>query len=561
MRLGFQRSLAHPALLPALVVWSFASCHEAGIAMDREGGVSRTARDGRLQAEIRECLSRAESDKGRLDDSLTLRETDLVLGVYAQPGDRRFWVDREGLRAAGRDLSVFIDGVKAYGLFPRNYPGIDIKKLRMASGDTAREGDEPIWARTELLLTDAFIRLVRHLKVGRLPADSVTERKDSLMDAGLMLTLLHRVDAGESVRSVLESMEPSHPGYRELRKALGFQLDSMDLRPYTFLSYPQKDSMKFIRQLQTRLFESGYIGFNNKAADSAALSKAISRAQAARRLKVDGKPGKELVRSLNNTDYYRFLRVAVNLDRYKQLPDPMPMRHLWVNIPSYQLQLFDSGKVMLESRVIVGTADQRTPVLTSGVDRIVTFPYWNVPYSIVFKEMLPRIRSNPSYLARRNYEVVDRKGRVVDPYKVDWGRVGPTYFPYMIRQKEGVFNSLGILKFNFPNKYAVYLHDTNARGLFSRSNRSLSHGCVRVQQWRELATMLLATGDSLDLQSDSLSAYLERKEQRTMGVATPVPIFLRYFTAYGKGDRIRFHDDIYGDDRLTVERHFTGRLL
>jgi murein L,D-transpeptidase YcbB/YkuD len=529
--------------------------------MARDGAGGQSERDGRLFREMRSCLARAVSDKGRIDDSLTLREKDVVLGIYAQPEERRFWVDGEGMKASGKNLSAFIADAKSYGLFPKHYPGAEIRALRSASGDSARDGDEAVWARTELLLTDAFVRLARHLKVGRLPADSITDRKDSLIEATNMLSLLHRIDAGESVRSVLESMEPSHRGYLELRRALSAQLDSMDLKPYTYLAYPQKDSMRFIRQLQTRLYEGGYIGFNNKPADSAALSKAVAKAQSARKQKVDGKPGKELVRSLNNTDYHRFLRIAINLDRYKQLPDPMPQRHLWVNIPSYQLQLMDSGRVTLESRVIVGTAEQRTPVLTSGVDRIVTYPYWNVPYSIVFKEMLPRIKSNPSYLTQRNYEVVDRKGKVVDPHKVDWARMGPTYFPYMIRQKEGGFNSLGVLKFNFPNKYAVYLHDTNARALFGRSNRSLSHGCVRVQQWRELAEMLLTTRDTSGVQTDSLQAYLDRKQQRNMGVPEPVPIFLRYFTAYAKDGRVRFYEDIYGDDRLTLERYFSGRLM
>ncbi len=529
------------------------------MARDAAGGQSE--RDGRLFREMRVCLTRAGSDKGRIDDSLTLREKDVVLGIYSQPEERRFWVDGQGMKAAGNDLASFIEDAKSYGLFPRHYPGGEISALRKASGDSTREDDEGIWARTELLLTDAFVRLARHLKVGRLPADSITDRKDSLIEATNMLSLLHRIDAGESVRSVLESMEPSHQGYVDLRRALRAQLDSMDLKPYTILAYPQKDSMRFIRQLQTRLYEGGYIGFNNRAADSAVLSKAISKAQSARKMRVDGKPGKELVRSLNNTDYHRFLRIAVNLDRYKQLPDPMPRRHLWVNIPSYQLQLKDSGGVRLETRVIVGTAEQRTPLLTSDIDRIVTYPYWNVPYSIVFKEMLPRIKRSPSYLTGRNYEVVDRKGRVVDPYKVDWSRMSPSYFPYMIRQKEGGHNSLGVLKFNFPNKYAVYLHDTNARGLFSRSNRSLSHGCVRVQHWRELADMLLSTDDSLAVETDSLHAYLEGKKQRTMGVPQPVRIFLRYFTAYVKDGSIRFYEDIYGEDRLAIESHFKGRLL
>lgn len=555
------KSMLHAILLPGLLAWILVSCEGTGIAMamDERGAVGK-ARDERLGRELRTSLDHAARNAGRVADSVMLSENEVVQGIYAQHSERRFWVDTEGLKVSGKELGQFIDSVLAYGLFPRHYPGREVAALRRSTGDSVREGDEALWSRKELLLTDAFVRLARHLRIGRLPEDSISLRRDSLIEASNMLALLHRMDAGESVRSVLESMEPSHANYHDLKKALRPQLDSLDLRPYTYLVHPQKDSMKFIRQLQTRLFEGGYLASNARALDSTTLSKAIRKAQAARRLKVDGLPGKELVRSLNNTDYSRFMRIAMNLDRYRQLPDPMPDRYIWVNLPSYRLQYFDSGRMRLETPVIIGTPSNRTPVLNSGVDRIVTYPFWTVPYSIVFNEMLPRIRRDPSYLTRRSYQVVDSKGRVLDPHSIDWSRVGPSRFPYAIRQREGDFNSLGVLKFNFPNKYAVYLHDTNARALFARTNRSLSHGCVRVQHWRELAGLLLSQ-DTVGAQADSLLVHLERKQQRTLGMEVPTPIYLRYITAYVKDGRIRFYEDIYGEDLMVMERHFTGRLL
>jgi murein L,D-transpeptidase YcbB/YkuD len=541
-----------------MMLWLFSSCQDASQAKGSllmDGGEAAHSAVSGLQSDLLEI---ARAGHGVLDDSVRLTEWELVDSLYLSSPGSRYWSRGDRWSASGDSLISFIEKSDAYGLFPAAYQWKAIRAETKRLEDSAARQDDSHWARAELLLTDAFVHLSRHLKLGRLKRDSVTLSADSLFNTGYVQALLNRVSAGESVRNVLESLEPVHPGYRSLRMSLPALLDSLDRRPYTYLSYPQKDSLKFIRQLQKRLSEDRYLPVQSGMADSLTLSKAIRKAQAARKLTVDGKPGPALVRSLNNTGQEKFIRVAMNLDRWKQLPSVMPDRYVWVNIPSYSLQLFDSGKVALVSKVIVGTPANRTPVLNSSIRNIVTYPQWTVPYSIVFKEMLPQIQRSTSYLSRRNLVVVDRKGRVVDPGKISWGELSKGNFPYAIRQLEGDNNSLGIMKFNFPNKYAVYLHDTNARGLFSRTNRSLSHGCVRVQAWRDLANELLKP-DSLTVHPDSLSAILGRREQRSFALQASTPIFIRYFTAYASEGRIRFHEDIYLDDKLLREKYFSGR--
>jgi murein L,D-transpeptidase YcbB/YkuD len=535
------------------------SCHDISQEMETEsmsGKVSAViGSSGFLQGHLNE----ATASGGAFGDSLKLYEHELVRQTYSEFSVPYLWSRGSHLTAAADSLFSFIEGAENYGLFPHEYQQRSLKSIRKVLADSVVRSDTAEQAaRADILMTDAFIRLSRHLKFGRLRKDSVTAWTDTIFDAGLIVPMLHRVMTGENVRQVLESMEPSHPDYLSLRRAVPALLDSLDRSKYTTVEYPYKDSMRFLKQLQTRLFESKYLASDKTPADSLTLSKAIRKAQAARKLTVDGKAGPALVKSLNNTGHYKFCRIAMNLDRYKHLPAQMPDRYVWVNIPSYRLQLFDTGMLVFETKIIVGTAANRTPLLNSDIQNIVTYPHWTVPYSIIFREILPNVRRDPGYLKRRNYVLIDRKGKIVDPYALDWSKLGKTYFPYYIRQREGDNNSLGILKFNFANKYSVYLHDTNARGLFQREARSLSHGCVRVQGWKELASRLVAV-DSLNGHPDSLSVYLERKEQRTLTLKNTTPIFLRYFTAYAAGGKIRFLEDIYDEDKMIMEKYFSRR--
>jgi murein L,D-transpeptidase YcbB/YkuD len=510
-----------------------------------------------VSEQIRLLVENAVANKGKADDSIRVHQPDILEQIYDDNKYQRIWSkDKEWLPVAG-DFLIMVRRCEEYGLFPSDQHRQYLINLFARMGDSVSLSDAALWARGDLLLTDAFISFARQLKVGRIPRDSISLNKDSLPGKRFYQDILNLALTSGDPRSVLEALEPKHEGYLALKAALPRFLDSMDRTTYTYIEFPKTDSLLFVKQLQARLFENSYITFNTRMPDSVELSQAVTRAQQARGLKVDGKAGPQLVNSLNNTGLERFRRIAINMDRYKHLPDSMPQQYIWVNLPAYKLQVYDSGIVVLESKVIVGQPRTRTPVLTSEVSNFITYPQWTVPYSIIFKEMLPKIQKNVNYLAKENLMVVDKNDSVIDPHTINWSKLSKTNFPYLFRQRQGDDNSLGVMKFNFRNKYSVYLHDTNARSLFSRPSRALSHGCVRVQGWDSLSRYLLAR-DTTNTPVDSVRAWLSRQEKKTVSLRKRVPLFLRYFTCEVREDGgIRFFEDIYGEDKVLRVNYFS----
>jgi L,D-transpeptidase YcbB len=293
------------------------------------------------------------------------------------------------------------------------------------------------------------------------------------------------------------------------------------------------------------------------------LAEAVKKFQKEKGITVDGKAGEGTVRLLNSSDKEKFARIAISMDRYKMLPETMPERYIWVNAASNLLEVVDGGKVVLSSRVICGKANTRTPVLTSVINSLITYPQWVPPPSIVSKEILPAVKRNPGYLAKKGFTLVNSKGETVDPYSVDWSKYSKGV-PFRIVQGSGDANALGIMKFVFDNKYSVYLHDTNQRYLFSNSMRSLSHGCVRVQDWEKLAKYILST-DSIRAKGgsytriDSMQTWLAHKQKRSISIKNKLPVYIRYITCEGKDGVITFYDDVYAEDKLLREKYFAVR--
>jgi L,D-transpeptidase YcbB len=219
----------------------------------------------------------------------------------------------------------------------------------------------------------------------------------------------------------------------------------------------------------------------------------------------------------------------------------LPQTYIWVNIPSYTLTVVDSSATVFQSRVIVGQPKTRTPLLTSQVSNFITYPQWTVPMSIIFKEMLPKIQKSTAFLAKENLMVVDKNDSIINPDSINWYRLNKNHFPYLLKQRQGDDNSLGVLKFNFPNKYDVYLHDTNARWLFSQNTRALSHG-VRYN-------------------TDTLRNWIKRQEKHVVSGFKRVPLYIRYFTCEGKDGKLVFYDDIYGEDKLLRQRYFADKVI
>jgi L,D-transpeptidase YcbB len=514
-----------------------------------------------ISNDLEKTLEFILQNKGKLSDTVELTFAGLADSLYAIKKYSSLWNENERWLSAADSLYKFIENSKDYGLFPEDYHYKPLSFIRrVLVEDSVAKKNAILWARADVLLTDAFFKLAKDLKQGRLKYDSVTLRTDSVLNDSVYTQALNEVIQQGNVSSTLENLEPKLRGYDSLKYCIKNFLATARFKPFTYLVYPYKDSVEFFDMLKKRLYETGSIPSDSTDMDTLQFVTAIKKYQKKKGLRITGRLTEDLVNQLNNTDLVKFKRIAINLDRYKLLPDTLPHTYIWVNLPSFMLQVFDDDTVAFESRIIVGDPKTRTPLLTSQVSNFVTYPQWTVPYSIIFKEMLPKIQQSIDYLKKENLMVVDRNDNILDPKKINWSKLSKKHFPYFLKQQQGDNNSLGVIKFNFRNKYSVYMHDTNVRWLFGKTFRALSHGCVRVKEWQKMSDFLVRN-DTVRYHPDTLRAWIKRQEKHVVSGFQRVPVFLRYFDCEGKNGHIRFYDDIYDEDKFLYEKYFADKSV
>ncbi len=554
----------YPIIFFGCFLFLFCSCRNGQVKKKppEKDLVKRTGQmQERISEDLQKILDYLNVKDGRLNDSVSIAYVGLLDSFYETNNYQPLWSKDEKWLPLEDSLYSFIENSKDYGLFPADYHFRSLAFInRVFLADTLAKKNAVLWARADVLLTDAFFTLVKHLKQGRFKYDSVTLRTDTVLKDQIYLQTLDTSLRSGSIREPLHHLEPRYAGYDSLKAQIKNYLAKAVFTPYTYLYYPYKDSVSFFKSLQRRLQELGILSHDTFDMDTTAFVIVLKKYQRTHGLKVTGGVSDQLVDNLNNTDWERFKSIAVNLDRYKLLPDSLPQSYVWVNLPSFYMKVIDDDTLAFQSKVIVGRPDARTPLLTSEISNFVTFPQWTVPYSIIFKEMLPKIQENVEYLNKENLMVVDKNDSVLDPHKIRWERISKKNFPYLIKQRQGDDNSLGVIKFNFRNKYSVYLHDTNVRWLFGKSFRALSHGCVRVKEWKKLANFLLRS-DSTGQQADSLKAWIGRQEKHTINGFPKLPVFIRYFTCDARSGKIKFYEDIYEEDRFLREKYFTGKTV
>lgn len=525
--------------------------------------------DQKVSEHILQSLDMAEANKGMIDDSIQLDYTDAVKLIYKNNKYKPVWSGRQRWNDIGDTLFHTIGNAKLYGLFPEDYhfPALTFIRTKFGKDTLAANDrrDAVAWSKAELMMTDAFVHMIKDIKLGRLKQDSIRLVKDTVIENDFYSQRLKLIQKNHSIALILHSLEPKHEGYRELKEAIPSFLASANDKTFTHVPSPKDKNENFINALQKRLYESGHLAYDSVMADSVTLAEAIKKFQKDQKITVDGKAGEETVRTMNISDHERFIHIAITMDRYKIMPPQMPSRYILVNLPGYYMYFYQNDTLQLTSKIVCGKPANRTPLLNSSISELVTYPQWTVPESIIEKEILPGIKKDSDYLAKKGFSLIDRHGDEVDPYTVEWSKYKKG-IPYKVVQGSGDENALGILKFNFPNKYAVYLHDTNQRYLFGREKRSLSHGCVRVQNWEKLAYSIVRFDnkekEKLDKPSpveDSLTSWLKRKEKHHIGVRNKLPVYIRYFTCDVKEGKIIFYDDIYGEDEILREKYFAGK--
>jgi murein L,D-transpeptidase YcbB/YkuD len=469
-----------------------------------------------------------------------------VASFYEQ---RRFapaWDD-----AAGRTVLLRAVGAAAFdGLRPEDFHATALADLgaRVVAGG-ASTADRVAY---DLLLTDALFTLIGQLSQGKVDPEALDAewhlgRPIRGQDPVILAEEALRED---EVAALIDRAGPHHPYYRTLKAALRHHWEIASGGGWQ--AVPEGPTLKpgttdpRVVALRRRLARGGdYDGTSevDPALFDDGLATAVRRFQTRHGLEPDGAVGKATLAALNVTVQERIAQIRVNLERARWVLPMFSGDFVLVNIAGFYVNVVRGNRLVWESRVIVGQPFHRTPVFRADMKYIVFHPTWNVTPSIARNELFPKLRKDPSYLAKANFDLVDGSGRRVDPATVDWsGRL-----PYRLVQRAGDDNALGEIKFMFPNRYHVYLHDTPRRDLFEKTSRTFSHGCVRVQNPFGLAEQILAAEPGWD--AARIQQVRDSGRTRTVHLAQTLPVLILYWTVdpHLDGD-IQFYPDVYQRD-------------
>jgi murein L,D-transpeptidase YcbB/YkuD len=460
---------------------------------------------------------------------------------------------------AATELLSVIGGVGSEGLEPEDYHLGALSELR-ASAEAG--GGAATLADFDLLMTDAFLILGAHLVSGRVDpetfdAEWVAHRRE--VD---LAETLERALAGDGPRRTLDDLRPRHVEYRRLADALATyrglaEAGGWPSVPDGPVLRPGESSLR-VRDLRARL-GSGDPRATRAPADpllyDEELETAVIAFQASHGLDTDGVVGDKTLAALNVPADVRARQIELNLERWRWLPQKLGERYVVVNIPAFDVSVIEGDEVILEMRVAVGRSYRRTPVFSDAIRYLVLNPHWEVPHRLAVQDKLPEIKKDPEFLSREGFRVYQGWGaeqREIDPATVDWSDVEPRSFSYRLRQSPGPRNALGRVKFMFPNRFNVYLHDTPSREVFGKAERDVSSGCIRLERPLELAETLL--GPESRWSRSEIERVLASGAETVISLERPVPVHLLYWTAWADADgAIHFRNDVYGRDALLAE--------
>ncbi len=490
-------------------------------------------------------------DIGMQDTVVLYGENIAVYGqvrqFYVQRDFKPAWTSYARMNRNGSIAMELIEHARNFGLEPLLYH-LDV--LRAMQHQLSHEKNairhRQFREKTEILLTDALLKLMINLHSGYRAFDSTLFTEfwiDSLPDKLLEGIMVDRLP------EMILSVQPRFFEYEQLQKATGNFVGKTELtNDYQTLDESCEDSVTFNNQVRKVLSGLGY--FKKNMGDTA-LSAGLKEFQLHHGLEPDGRAGKYTLEALRMTTLYHYRMLALNLDRLRK-QENSSTHLLYVNIPAYKLKVFRDNHLQESYRVIVGDPKTPTPQMTSSVERIISNPTWHVPRSILRNEMLLKIKSDTGYLNRNRFKLVDKHNRTVSYESIDMARISDEDFGYTLRQEAGSDNALGKVKFIFSNPYAVYMHDTPGKALFSKDIRALSHGCIRVQNPEKLADYMVRM---VQTDTTDIGRLIEQGVRREINLSTAIPIRISYITCDvdEKGD-LYFYKDIYGIDQYELDK-------
>lgn len=473
-------------------------------------------------------------------DSLSLLaiSDSLIQSFYRNNQLKTFWVSDQSRGALVNELL----NVEKEGLFANHFDLDSIKKKE----NNLEQLSEKELISYDFLLTENLLRYVYKLSKGGINPKEIYRDYELIPDTFDFETTLLKFQQ-EDFDKLIKEIKPQHIVYKRLKSALNlineFPYENfskieiegkLELNDTTNAIIPIKERLIFWKDLKpldsiTPIFDEE-------------TQLAVQRFQMRHGLAPDGVVGTGTIQALNMTVYERKMQIIANMERWRWYPRDLGEEYAIINIPDYSLHIVKNKDTIRTHRIIVGKPSRRTPVLTSKLSHLVFNPTWTIPPTIKKNDIVPAVRRNRNYLTEKNMTVYDRNGKVVSPS--EWNEKDALSYRYV--QSPGAYNSLGLVKFMFPNRFSVYLHDTNSRSFFERANRSLSSGCVRVQNPFELAEYLL--DDKTNWSLETINELIKTHKTRDVRLKRDINVHLLYWTAWSDDGKLQFRDDFYEKD-------------
>jgi murein L,D-transpeptidase YcbB/YkuD len=457
------------------------------------------------------------------------------------------------------DLLISISAAEEEGLNPQDYHLKRIASLFQIADYKRLEDDKKV--DLDLLFTDALILYANHLISGKVEqSDLRSEWEVSLNERPKNIDSLITVTLNQNqIRAKLNALKPKTYLYEYLK--VGLKDFKEILNNGGWPEIPQGETLKIGMKDARILKIREYLQINkilssekteNDSIFDKPLEDAVKVFQERHNLNTDGAIGAGTLEQMNFSVGQRIDQIRVNLERSRWVLNDLADDFLLVNIAGFYIKRIKNGKPIFSSRVIVGSEHRQSPIFKGKVQFVILNPTWTLPYSIATHETLPKIKKDPNYLSRNHMEIMDKNGSILNPGNINFNDYSSRNFPFIVRQKAGPWNALGQVKFMFPNKYSVYLHDTDSRILFDRQDRDLSHGCIRLEDKWGLFFSL--TDEPEVWNQDTLDEILKSGKTTRVDLKNPIDIYILYWTAGVDTDKnIYFERDVYNRDPAVLK--------
>jgi murein L,D-transpeptidase YcbB/YkuD len=530
--------------LPALFL--IVSMLTSPIALQAADSVSNS----KIQQDIEQLLH-SENLSIRGVDILT---QDVLLDVYKDHEFAPYWTNPIRIQ----ELLALITDSADHGLVPADY---NIEQLHRVLKQRQSSPSAEIEAEADVLLMESLLRYGYHRRYGKIKASTldpdINFKREKFHHQGIPVNI-EQVLSSESLSDFIEMVAPTGPVYQHLQTSL---------RKYRGLAnnggwpaVPEGPTLRLgdsdprVAIIRKRLAVTGRIedqhDLNSPIFDQA-LKDAVRAFQERHLLGQDGIVGKQTIATLNVPVEQRIDQLRLSLERLRWVRQEATDTMVVVNIAGFRALYYKDGELTWETPVMVGKNYRQTPVFTGDIAYLEFNPTWTIPPGILRNDTLPAIKKNPNYLESKKIQVIDNKGKIVDPSTVDWNKYTRSA-PYTFRQVPGPHNSLGTVKFIFPNKHFVFLHDTPHPELFSQSERNFSSGCIRVKDPLTLAELIL--DDPVKYTKSKLKDIVDSQKTQRINPSTRVPVIIIYLTASVNSDgKTRFFRDIYKRDQRALD--------